>query len=367
MDKKSKDAPAEYIHNKRQRSENKENKEENKKKNNEIKEKVKKIVHQKPIKFTVIGGPGNGKSSLLNLIIGDEGKEYFKTSNSQDDCTTHHQIVKFGNITLCDFPGLNSTLNNDPQYIIDILGTLKNEKFNAVGVVYNIRNNRVSNDEKKFFEKFIPLITSEEFWRHVIIIFTNCDEEEVREEAQIIGPQIASKFFEMVKEKFPKITDSLQSFPCFYLSSKKWKRNNYLYDDDSLEEVKKIFELIGNFSPLEKENYVDKKIVDTKKYGPYTKYETNFTYKKVDKGFFGTLERGFMHLVSIPFLDIPSLFENKIEEIPKNHEGITKEFGYDYERVEKKYEIKYYSVYYLYSDGNWIKGNDEQISKILVN
>ncbi len=132
--------------------------------------------------IALLGKTGDGKSSCGNVIIGQPN--YFPQGDSMDSVTQDIKIGSgtwFGNgsngfVKVVDTPGLADSNGRDKELLTKVVSFLKEVKdgIKCFALVMNTTNVRFDINTRIMLQCFEQLFTPA-FWKHVVIIFTNCD------------------------------------------------------------------------------------------------------------------------------------------------------------------------------------------------
>jgi GTP-binding protein EngB required for normal cell division len=169
-----------------------------------------------------LGETGCGKSSFCNTLF---ASKRFKVGHSLDSET---EIVEgkygeneYSDIFIIDTPGLNDSEGEQKdkenaekmkEYI------KKNPRIKGILMVFNFNENRLKGSIKKSIKLFYEFFPMNNFWEHVIIIFSHYDNEN-EERKNSLRTEFTSKLKELavsIKNKNPNliIPDSIPMYFC---------------------------------------------------------------------------------------------------------------------------------------------------------
>ena len=122
----------------------------------------------------VIGGTGNGKSTLCDYILGCP----------KSQCEGHTKVISRGghasyknkDIFMIDTSGLSDGCEEDPRIIDRIRKDLKANHCHGIKsiiLVQNLNLCRISLEDRALLAIYAKMFQNPEFWYHVGIVFSN--------------------------------------------------------------------------------------------------------------------------------------------------------------------------------------------------
>jgi len=216
--------------------------------------------------FILIGKTGVGKTSLLNLLYGEDIGKVGHSSFSETKKSNYYCIkekIKNDYIYFCivDTPGLYDTdgLIADDRQKIEIINLISKNKIKIKGLLFlsNFQNERFDASEQLSLIEYNHLFPMKDFWERIILIFTHYygdpdgdSKEEIQERSNILFSDIIKKIIEKIKNV---------STPIDFMKIKKKYINIYSKTDNEMklknnEDIRKdlIFTLSEyiNFCPM---------------------------------------------------------------------------------------------------------------------
>ena len=224
------------------------------------------ILEAKENCFILLGKTGTGKTSLLNLIYGEDIGKVGNESKSETSKSSYYCIKETINSkTICfsiiDTPGLyDSRGNKEDKLMKDNTKELisrENIKIKGIFFLSNFQNERFDYSEIDSLFQYNAFFPLKNFWKHLILIFTHYygdpdgdSKEEIRENSNNNLIPIFSELMEKIKEvstpmeflKLERIYVNVHS----RIKSENQKKDNLLYKKQILE---KIFQF-SQFEPM---------------------------------------------------------------------------------------------------------------------
>ena len=178
----------------------------------------------------VLGITGTGKSQLCNFLFGDLNNETYKVGNELFSCTYMKDIMEAekqgktilnGKFNLIDSPGGDDSLGKDLENLEELIKYIQEKgSLHCILLVFNYRN-KISDSVQKYLEKLSFIITPNEFYHRVIIIFTNYPKKPT------------TKDFNKLKIYEDGINKFMRDF--FDIKDEGAKLNSYFIDTDAEE------------------------------------------------------------------------------------------------------------------------------------
>ena len=244
------------------------------------------IIEAKENCFILLGKTGTGKTSLLNLIYGDEiGKIGFgsksETKESSYYCIKEEINSKKVCFSIIDTPGLYDSdgRENDENMKNSTKDLIAKENMKIKGILFlsNFQNERFDYSEINSLIQYNSFFPLKNFWQHVILIFTHYygdpdgdSKEEIREKANKNLSLIFSQLMERIKEvstpvKFSEL-EKLYINTHSKIKTEKQKKDNEVYKNIIFEKIKKFMELEPMYNKL---CFFDFKNIEVEKYKGY--------------------------------------------------------------------------------------------------
>ena len=171
--------------------------------------------------FILIGKTGVGKTSLLNVLFGDDIGKVGYTSNSETKESNFYCIKETVNnnfIYFCiiDTPGLYDTdgVDVDINQKKDIQQLISKEKIKIKAILFlsNFQNERFDFSEQNSLLQYNALFPMKDFWNRLILIFTHYygdpegdSKEEIKERSLECFNQIINDIMRKVKNISDKV------------------------------------------------------------------------------------------------------------------------------------------------------------------
>ena len=214
--------------------------------------------------FILLGKTGTGKTTLLNLIYGDNiGKVGYETK-SETKLSSYYCIKEEINskkicFSIIDTPCLYDTddLQNDEKIKNNTKELIAKENLKIKGILFlsNFQNERFDYSEIDSLFQYNTFFPLKNFWKHVILIFTHYygdpdgySKEEIKDNSIKNLTLLFSELMERIKEVSTPV--NFIDIERLYVNiHSKIKNENHLKDNEIYK--KQILEKICNFIQLE--------------------------------------------------------------------------------------------------------------------
>ena len=270
-----------------------------------------------------LGETGSGKSSFCNTLF---SSKQFLVGDSLDSQTEKvegkYAENEYSDIFIIDTPGTNDSEGErkDNENIQEMKNYIKkNPRIKGILMVFNFNDNRLKGSVKKSIKLFYEFFPMNNFWEHVIILFSHYDTENI-ERKKLLQKEFTSKLKELailIKNVNPKLIVP-DSFPMFFCNLKEPNENEKA-------NIKKIISSFRKMRPMFKEikEIIEPDVITSNKQGNVTTY---------------------LHIVNklTTYID----FDNKKIEVREKVDEFTEkdiEEKIQENSVEKKGEIKKYN------------------------
>ena len=221
--------------------------------------------------FILIGKTGTGKTSLLNVLYGEDVGKVGYTTKSETKTTNYYCIKeKIGdkNFYFCiiDTPGLfdvNGEEADDNQKK-EIIKLISKKKIKIKGLLFlaNFQNERFDASEQLSLIQYNSIFPLKDFWKHLIIIFTHYygdPDGDSKEEIQQRSKKVLSNIFSIIMNKVKNISNPInyeelnRQYINVYSRPKNDKhiKNNKKIRNDLILEIEKYTHLSPMFSKIQ--------------------------------------------------------------------------------------------------------------------
>jgi len=174
------------------------------------------IIKAKENCFIILGKTGTGKTSLLNLIYGDNVGKVGYESKSETKISSYYCIKEEINskkicFSIIDTPGLydSDDFQNDEKIKNNTKELIAKENLKIKGILFlsNFQNERFDYSEIDSLIQYNAFFPLKNFWDHIILIFTHYygdpdgdTKEEMRDQSIDNLSFIFSKLMDRIKE-----------------------------------------------------------------------------------------------------------------------------------------------------------------------
>ena len=226
--------------------------------------------------FILIGKTGVGKSSLLNILVGENVAKVGHSTKSETKSSTSFYFIEKKDdenifyLSIIDTPGLYDTQGKeaDDNQKKEIIQLISEEKIKIKGLLFltNFQNERFDSSEQDSLIQYNAIFPLEEFWNRIILIFTHYYgdpdgdlKEDIRERADKILSEIINKIMEKVKNvsKPIKFENMNKKYINIYSKAKNEKqiKNNLLIRNDIVNNLIEFTKLTPMFSKIQIFNF----------------------------------------------------------------------------------------------------------------
>ena len=243
-----------------------------------------------------LGETGSGKSSFCNSLF---STQKFKIGNTLDSQTEKvegkYAENEYKDIFIIDTPGTNDSEgeirdNENIQEMKDYIK--KNPRIKGILMVFNFNDNRLKGSVKKSIRLFYDFFPMNNFWEHVIILFSHYDTEN-EERKNLLQNEFNLKLKELaisIKDENPDLIVP-DSFPMFFCNVQKpnekdktdikkiisdFRKMRPMFKE--IKEKIEIREKVDQFTEKDIEEHIQENSEETK--GEITKFK-HFIFKKV--------------------------------------------------------------------------------------
>ena len=228
------------------------------------------ILKSKENGFILIGKTGTGKTSLLNVLFGDDVGKVGYSSNSETKFTNYYCIKekigdKFIYFCLIDTPGLYDTNGEeaDVNQKKEIISIISKKKIKIKGLLFltNFQNERFDSSEQLSLIEYNCIFPLKDFWKHMMIIFTHYygdPDGDSKEEIQKRASKILSNIFFIIMNKVKNVSNPInfedinRQYINIYSRPKNDKhlKNNKKIRNEIILEIEKFINLNPMFNKI---------------------------------------------------------------------------------------------------------------------
>jgi GTP-binding protein EngB required for normal cell division len=229
------------------------------------------ILKAKENGFILIGKTGTGKTSLLNVLFGDDVGKVGYSSKSETKITSYYCIKekigdKYIYFCIIDTPGLFDTNGEeaDDSQKKEIIKLISRKKIKIKGLLFlaNFQNERFDASEQISLIQYNSIFPLKDFWKHLIIIFTHYygdPDGDSKEEIQQRSKKVLSNIFSIIMNKVKNISNPInyeelnRQYINVYSRPKNDKhiKNNKKIRNDLILEIEKYTHLSPMFSKIQ--------------------------------------------------------------------------------------------------------------------
>ena len=219
----------------------------------------------------MIGKTGTGKTSLLNILFGDDVGKVGYSSKSETNTTTPYYIKekrqdKYIYFCIIDTPGLYDTngVEVDDNQKKEIVKTISIQKIKIKGLLFltNFQNERFDASEQISLIEYNSIFPLQDFWKHLIIVFTHYygdPDGDSKEEIQQRSKKVLSHIISTIMNKVKNISDpiSFEELNSQYINIYSRPRNdNHLKNNKEIRkclisEIEKYIDLNPMFNKIQ--------------------------------------------------------------------------------------------------------------------
>ena len=230
----------------------------------------------------VLGETGSGKSSLVNKLLKDPKCKVGNELNSETERVIGYMGEgKYSDIFIIDTPGLNDS-NGAEKDKINIDATHKyikeNPRIKGIIILLKFIDNRLTGSIKNSIKTFADLFPSNNFWNHVVIVFSHYgvikaeEREEKKNNLKKMCKKELSLLMNETKLKHSNfILPDSDKLPMYFCELKDEDENSNKEIENLINHLRKKEKI---FKKIE-EKTEEPKIVKTEKNGNVTTYEYN--------------------------------------------------------------------------------------------
>ena len=230
----------------------------------------------------VLGETGSGKSSLVNKLLKDPKCKVGNELNSETEKVIGYMGEgKYSDIFIIDTPGLNDSNGAEKDKInIDAMHKYIKENPRIKGIIILLRfiDNRLTGSIKNSIKTFADLFPSNNFWNHVVIVFSHYgvikaeEREEKKNNLKKMCKKELSLLMNETKLKHSNfILPDSDKLPMYFCELKDEDENSNKEIENLINHLRKKEKI---FKKIE-EKIEEPKIIKTEKNGNVTTYEYN--------------------------------------------------------------------------------------------
>ncbi|EDR26445.1 hypothetical protein, conserved [Entamoeba dispar SAW760] len=205
-----------------------------------------KSENPKLTKMIMIGGTGDGKSSLGNFVLKKKDKSNAFRVSSEPNSQTQETIGSYGendreNVFVIDTPGFQDShgAETDTEHIKQMVDYIKKQKgIQAIVIVLSIHSPRLSDGIRTMIEIISNIFPISDFWEHVCIVWTKCynytPEEVIKQDIEIKKQDYYKELLKLARE----ITGVERIvLPMYFVDSKPIERLDNTRSDNEIKSL----------------------------------------------------------------------------------------------------------------------------------
>ena len=182
----------------------------------------KEILESKENGFILLGKTGVGKTSLLNIIFGQNVGKVGYTSKSETNKSNYYCIkekvgLDYKYYCVVDTPGLydTNTIEADNVQKRELMKLISEEKIKVKGLLFlsNFQNERFDASEQLSLIQYNALFPLKDFWKRIILIFTHYygdPDGDSKEEIQQRSDKFMSEIFDVIMNKVNNVSEPVK-------------------------------------------------------------------------------------------------------------------------------------------------------------
>ncbi|EDR25984.1 hypothetical protein, conserved [Entamoeba dispar SAW760] len=207
----------------------------------------------KEAKMVLIGGVGDGKSSLGNFIL-----KTIKFDVSSSSAPKTQETVGYNgegdrrNVFVIDTPGIQDSSEMDENQINQMIDYIKEQTgVQAVVIVLDFNKEVLSDNVERMIKLICNVFPTEGFWEHVCVVWTKClyniSENELEIKIKTKKEKLLPKLKKLVKDTTRDDEDI--EFPMYFVDSVPFEGSN---NSRTEEEIKKLLTWGCYLTPINK-------------------------------------------------------------------------------------------------------------------
>lgn len=204
---------------------------------------VQKMQNNDSVKIVNTGMVSSGKSSLYNILINSDQKEFFPTGAART--TVKANFYNYKNISYIDTPGIDVRSEDDFLAFDTIMGA------DIIMMIHNIRTGPLNKSEVEWLEKITRSMSNVDMCKaRIIFVISWKDTRENEEDYPILVKNVKEQVFNVIGGVIP----------VFEVSTKKYqqgidKGKEILIKNSGIIELKQyVEEYVASYAKKKKEN-----------------------------------------------------------------------------------------------------------------